>query len=263
MSPWLRLAQPYEFDRNLIVNFPIPESPIKKESFHYLAPSRTSKFFLQDPDPCLGKRRISLIHPLQDPNPCLDKQRILSFSWLPRSKQNVVLVSPILLAKGENGSKSLVYSEPDSCIHEIGITLSSKNVKNLEKVCTELVRGATRENRYQGDGLRDITSSLRKPKVKKKGNDDISAVIQQDLAELQRRAADDILNSYLSYVSFIFMILLLTTFLRCHDWKLRDMLEAFCERAKVPGDDREEASDRFHKAEFHRMVVKLTGEAGA
>ncbi|CAK7338590.1 unnamed protein product [Dovyalis caffra] len=59
----------------------------------------------------------------------------------------------------------------------------------------------------------DITSSLRKPKVKKKGSDDISAVIQQDPAELQ----DATIGSF------------------C------DMLEGFCGRAEVPGDDLEEA----------------------
>ncbi|XP_008234371.1 PREDICTED: 40S ribosomal protein S20-2 [Prunus mume] len=32
--------------------------------------------------------------------------------------------------------------EPQEQIHKIRITLSSKNVKNLEKVCTDLVRGA-------------------------------------------------------------------------------------------------------------------------
>ncbi|WKA06941.1 hypothetical protein VitviT2T_024817 [Vitis vinifera] len=32
--------------------------------------------------------------------------------------------------------------EPQEAIHKIRITLSSKNVKNLEKVCADLVRGA-------------------------------------------------------------------------------------------------------------------------
>ncbi|XP_073297803.1 small ribosomal subunit protein uS10y-like [Primulina huaijiensis] len=32
--------------------------------------------------------------------------------------------------------------EPQEQIHKIRITLSSKNVKNLEKVCADLVRGA-------------------------------------------------------------------------------------------------------------------------
>lgn len=50
-----------------------------------------------------------------------------------------------------------------------------------------------------GDKLQDIASSLRKPKVKKKGSGDISAVIQPDPAELQGRATGDILNSYLSH----------------------------------------------------------------
>uniref|UniRef100_A0A6N2N2B1 Sister chromatid cohesion protein n=1 Tax=Salix viminalis TaxID=40686 RepID=A0A6N2N2B1_SALVM len=59
----------------------------------------------------------------------------------------------------------------------------------------------------------DIASSLRKPKVKKKGSDDISAVVQPDPAELQ----DATIGSF------------------C------DMLEDFCGRAEVPGDDREEA----------------------
>ncbi|XP_033146319.1 40S ribosomal protein S20-2 [Brassica rapa] len=34
------------------------------------------------------------------------------------------------------------FEKPQEQIHKIGITLSSKNVKNLEKVCTDLVRGA-------------------------------------------------------------------------------------------------------------------------
>ncbi|KAE9591232.1 hypothetical protein Lal_00042519 [Lupinus albus] len=33
------------------------------------------------------------------------------------------------------------FEEPQDQIHKIRITLSSKNVKNLEKVCTDLVRG--------------------------------------------------------------------------------------------------------------------------
>ncbi|GFP92198.1 40S ribosomal protein s20-2 [Phtheirospermum japonicum] len=32
--------------------------------------------------------------------------------------------------------------EPQEAVHRIRITLSSKNVKNLEKVCADLVRGA-------------------------------------------------------------------------------------------------------------------------
>lgn len=32
--------------------------------------------------------------------------------------------------------------EPAEMVHKIRITLSSKNVKNLEKVCADLVRGA-------------------------------------------------------------------------------------------------------------------------
>ncbi|CAK7353494.1 unnamed protein product [Dovyalis caffra] len=112
------------------------------------------------------------------------------------------------LSKRRKWQQKLGLEETRVAIHEINITLSSKNVKNLEKVCTELVYGATHENHYQelaeapecgskfinskasnGDGLWDITSSLRKPKVKKKASDDISAVIQQDLAELQCRVA--------------------------------------------------------------------------
>lgn len=32
--------------------------------------------------------------------------------------------------------------EPQDQIHRIRITLSSKNIKNLEKVCADLIRGA-------------------------------------------------------------------------------------------------------------------------
>lgn len=71
-----------------------------------------------------------------------------------------------------------------------------------------------------GDKLQDIASSLRKPKVKKKGSDDISAVIQPDPAELQGRATGDILNSLSLSFLIHFMVLLLTSFFRCNNWKL-------------------------------------------
>ncbi|KAF9605820.1 hypothetical protein IFM89_018645 [Coptis chinensis] len=37
------------------------------------------------------------------------------------------------------------FEEPPKDEHRIRITLSSKNVKNLEKVCADLVRGAERD----------------------------------------------------------------------------------------------------------------------
>ncbi|KAK8585843.1 hypothetical protein V6N13_050813 [Hibiscus sabdariffa] len=48
--------------------------------------------------------------------------------------------------------------EPHEQIHNIRITLSSKNVKNLEKVCADLVRGAKDKrlrvkNAHQGSSL--------------------------------------------------------------------------------------------------------------
>ncbi|KAF9668824.1 hypothetical protein SADUNF_Sadunf14G0043500 [Salix dunnii] len=36
--------------------------------------------------------------------------------------------------------------EPQDQIHRIRITLSSKNIKNLEKVCADLIRGAKDKN---------------------------------------------------------------------------------------------------------------------
>ncbi|KAM7266433.1 hypothetical protein ACFE04_004330 [Oxalis oulophora] len=41
--------------------------------------------------------------------------------------------------------------EPEQQVHKIRITLSSKNVKNLEKVCADLVRGA-RDKRLRVKG---------------------------------------------------------------------------------------------------------------
>lgn len=77
----------------------------------------------------------------------------------------------------------------------------------------------------------DIASSLRKPKVKKKGSGDISAVIQPDPAELQ----DATIGSF------------------C------DMLEDFCGRAEVLGDDREEAEWlSLPAADLRKLVNEIT-----
>ncbi|CAF2138171.1 hypothetical protein BRARA_B01551 [Brassica rapa] len=45
--------------------------------------------------------------------------------------------APPPMKQGKTG-----FEETQEQIHKIRITLSSKNVKNLEKVCTDLVRGA-------------------------------------------------------------------------------------------------------------------------
>ncbi|CAL5364154.1 unnamed protein product [Camellia sinensis] len=61
------------------------------------------------------------------------------------------LLTPSHLSSSENGAR-MAYAamkptkpgleESQEQIHKIRITLSSKNVKNLEKVCADLVRGA-------------------------------------------------------------------------------------------------------------------------
>ncbi|CAH2070345.1 unnamed protein product [Thlaspi arvense] len=59
-------------------------------------------------------------------------QRLVSLSSL---KKAMAYAPP--MKQGKAG-----FEEPQEQIHKIRITLSSKNVKNLEKVCTDLVRGA-------------------------------------------------------------------------------------------------------------------------
>jgi len=110
-----------------------------------------------------------------------------------------------------------------------------------------------------GDKLQDIASSLRKPKVKKKGSDDISAVIQPDPAELQGRATGDILNSYLSHFLFILWFCCWHLFSDATIGSFCDMLEDFCGRAEVPGDDREEAEWlSLPAADLRKLVNEIT-----
>uniref|UniRef100_A0A2I2ZBN1 Small ribosomal subunit protein uS10 domain-containing protein n=1 Tax=Gorilla gorilla gorilla TaxID=9595 RepID=A0A2I2ZBN1_GORGO len=43
--------------------------------------------------------------------------------------------------------------EPEVAIHRIRITLTSRNVKSLEKVCADLIRGAKEKNlKVKGPG---------------------------------------------------------------------------------------------------------------
>ncbi|KAK8599963.1 hypothetical protein V6N13_060235 [Hibiscus sabdariffa] len=62
-------------------------------------------------------------------------QDFLSFFWKPK-------VSSIAMAYAAMKPTKPGLEEPQEQIHKIRITLSSKNVKNLEKVCADLVRGA-------------------------------------------------------------------------------------------------------------------------
>uniref|UniRef100_A0A2K5RYS0 Small ribosomal subunit protein uS10 n=1 Tax=Cebus imitator TaxID=2715852 RepID=A0A2K5RYS0_CEBIM len=48
--------------------------------------------------------------------------------------------------------------EPEVAIHRIPITLTSRNVKSLEKVCADVIRGAKEKNlKVKGPALRIIT----------------------------------------------------------------------------------------------------------
>ncbi|MBZ3889704.1 40S ribosomal protein S20 [Sciurus carolinensis] len=51
--------------------------------------------------------------------------------------------------------------EPEVAIHRIRITLTSRNVKSLEKVCADLIRGAKEKNLKVKGPVRMLTKTLR------------------------------------------------------------------------------------------------------
>ncbi|XP_038954174.1 small ribosomal subunit protein uS10-like [Rattus norvegicus] len=51
--------------------------------------------------------------------------------------------------------------EPEVAIHRIRITLNSHNVKSLEKVCADLIRGAKEKNLKEKGPVRMPTQTLR------------------------------------------------------------------------------------------------------
>ncbi|KAM5221677.1 small ribosomal subunit protein uS10-like [Ctenodactylus gundi] len=51
--------------------------------------------------------------------------------------------------------------EPEVVIHQIRITLTSRNVKSLQKVCADLVRGAKEKNLKVKGPVRRPTKTLR------------------------------------------------------------------------------------------------------
>ncbi|XP_040116377.1 40S ribosomal protein S20-like [Oryx dammah] len=51
--------------------------------------------------------------------------------------------------------------EPEVAIHRIRITLTSRNVKSLEKVCADLIRGAKEKNLKVKGPVRMPTKTLR------------------------------------------------------------------------------------------------------
>jgi len=60
-----------------------------------------------------------------------------------------------------DSTKKKVVPEGEAAVHRIRITLTSKNVKNVEKVCQELIAGAKkRKLKYQGP-VRLPTKTLR------------------------------------------------------------------------------------------------------
>lgn len=64
--------------------------------------------------------------------------------------------------------------------------------------------------------LQDIASSLRKPKVKKKGSDDISAAVGPDPAEVQGSASNNFFHSLFNRFYTDTVILVLIFLFRCH-----------------------------------------------
>ncbi|CAL5366848.1 unnamed protein product [Camellia sinensis] len=78
-------------------------------------------------------------------------KRVQSSLLLRQRLKRLSLLTPSHLSSSENGA-TMAYAamkptkpgleESQEQIHKIRITLSSKNVKNLEKVCADLVRGA-------------------------------------------------------------------------------------------------------------------------
>uniref|UniRef100_A0A8I5TET9 Small ribosomal subunit protein uS10 n=1 Tax=Pongo abelii TaxID=9601 RepID=A0A8I5TET9_PONAB len=74
--------------------------------------------------------------------------------------------------------------EPEVAIHRIRITLTSLNVKSLEKVCADLIRGAKEKNLKVKGPVQMPTKTLRittrkTPFVKKKNNS-----VPEDIAEI-------------------------------------------------------------------------------
>ncbi|XP_074084132.1 small ribosomal subunit protein uS10-like [Macrotis lagotis] len=59
----------------------------------------------------------------------------------------------------KNTGKTLV--EPEVAIHQIHITLTSRNVKSLEKFCADLIRGAKEKNLKVKGPVRMPTKTLR------------------------------------------------------------------------------------------------------
>ena len=52
-------------------------------------------------------------------------------------------------------------AEPEVAIHRIRITLTSRNVKSLEKVCADLIRGVKEKNLKVKGSVRMTTRTLR------------------------------------------------------------------------------------------------------
>ena len=57
--------------------------------------------------------------------------------------------------------KDAVASEGDAVVHRIRITLTSRNVENLEKVCADLKKGATDKDLHVAGPVRLPTKRLR------------------------------------------------------------------------------------------------------
>ncbi|CAM6106191.1 unnamed protein product [Calypogeia fissa] len=67
-------------------------------------------------------------------------------------------VPPVPIKPGKAG-----LEETTEAVHRIRITLSSKNVKNLEKVCTNLIKGA--KDKSPSEVVKQITSITIEPSV--------------------------------------------------------------------------------------------------
>ncbi|XP_075394696.1 small ribosomal subunit protein uS10-like [Tenrec ecaudatus] len=77
-------------------------------------------------------------------------------SLSPRNKS--VRKRPAAMAFKDTGKTPV---EPEVAIHQIRITLTSRNVKSLEKVCADLIRGAKEKNLKVKGPVRMPTKTLR------------------------------------------------------------------------------------------------------
>ncbi|XP_024135534.1 40S ribosomal protein S20 [Oryzias melastigma] len=82
-------------------------------------------------------------------------------SWLTAVRLNFFRISRSGIHKMAFKDTGKAPVEPEVAIHRIRITLTSRNVKSLEKVCADLIRGAKEKNLKVKGPVRMPTKTLR------------------------------------------------------------------------------------------------------